>query len=59
MVTWVNPTATDLSGTATIVQQTAQSGAFFPVGTTVVRIEFADASGNSAACVFNVEVVQG
>lgn len=59
VVTWVTPTAVDISAVANIISQTAQSGSFFNVGTTEVRITFADASGNTADCVFNVVVIEG
>ncbi|XP_071819452.1 uncharacterized protein [Apostichopus japonicus] len=58
IVTWVTPTAVDISGTANIVSQTALSGSLFQVGTTVVRITFVDASGNPADCVFDVIVTE-
>ena len=55
-VSWVEPTATDNSGTANLASQTHQPGTFFPLGTTTVTYRFVDASGNSATCSFDVTV---
>ena len=57
-VTWVEPTATDNSGTATLTGRTHAPGNFFNVGTTQVTYTFTDGSGNSATCTFNVNVIE-
>ncbi len=51
-------TASDNSGVAPSIQCTANSGGLFPIGTTPVSCQAADASGNkSPVKVFNVSVV--
>ena len=57
-VTWTEPTATDNSGVVSLTGRTHQPGSFFPVGTTEVTYTFTDGSGNSATCVFNVNVIE-
>ena len=53
-VTWVEPTATDDSGSVTFTT-THQPGDLFPVGSsTPVTYTFSDATGNTAVCSFNV-----
>ncbi len=52
-------TATDNSGTANLVSQTHQTRQFFTVGTTSVTYTFADPSGNTASCSFDVTVTEG
>ncbi|XP_071489593.1 uncharacterized protein [Diadema antillarum] len=54
-VTWVEPTATDDSGSVSLTQ-TAIPGDIFPLGSTEVTYTFSDPSGNSAACSFSVVV---
>ncbi|XP_063960800.1 mucin-17-like [Lytechinus pictus] len=57
-ITWMPPTATDISGTQFISSQTANVGQNFPVGSTVVTYIFSDASGNDAdPCSFNVIIL--
>ncbi|XP_072046396.1 hyalin-like [Amphiura filiformis] len=53
IVTWIEPTSTDLSG---IPQRTRsyQPGIEFPVGVTDVRYIFTDAANNVATCTFSV-----
>ena len=58
-VTWVEPTATDNSGTVTLVSRTHTPNAFFTIGTTPVTYTFSDPSGNTASTTFNVNVVTG
>ena len=58
-VTWQPATATDDSGTATLVSQSHQVGQFFVVGTTIVTYVFADPSGNTGSCSFTVTVNEG
>lgn len=59
VVTWVEPTAVDLSGVANILSQTHQPGTFFPLGTTEVIYTFVDSSGNTAPCPFRVIITAG
>lgn len=58
-VTWTEPTASDLSGTVTLVQRTSSPNSLFVVGSTAVTYTFSDNSGNSAECTFTVTVVAG
>ncbi|XP_072014192.1 hyalin-like [Amphiura filiformis] len=58
-VTWQPATATDNSGTATLVSQSHRSGqSFFPVGQTTVTYTFSDPSSNRASCDFVVTVTE-
>ncbi|KAJ8031507.1 Hyalin [Holothuria leucospilota] len=56
VVSWAEPTATEISGTTILVSQSHSPGDFFPVGVTEVTYTFSDASGNTAACKFSVEI---
>ena len=58
-VTWVQPRATDNSGTATIESNSHTSGDFFNTGPTVVTYVFVDPSGNRATCSWRVTVTEG
>lgn len=53
------PQATDDSGIATLITESHTSGQFFPVGTTVVTYIFADPSGNTADCIFQIIINEG
>jgi len=55
VVTYTPPTATDNSGSATVVCVPA-SGSLFPLGTTQVTCTATDAANNSASTSFNVVV---
>ncbi|XP_022082334.1 uncharacterized protein LOC110974776 isoform X2 [Acanthaster planci] len=55
-VTWVEPTATDNSGTAVTRLSNASPGDSFNVGSTTVTYTFTDNSGNEAVCSFVVVV---
>ena len=48
--------ATDNSGQVDIVSRSHNSGDIFPLGTTLVTIQFADPAGNPAVCSFSVTV---
>ncbi len=52
-------TATDNSGTVTLISQTHQAGQFFPVGETEVTFTYADPSGNRGSDSFFVTVTEG
>ena len=58
VITWTEPTATDLSGTATRVRS-HQPGAEFTLGVTSVRYTFTDGSNNIAYCDFSVIIETG
>ena len=58
-VTWIEPTATDNSGTVTISSQSHAPGDFFATGVTSVTYVFVDPSGNGVSCIFSVDVVEG
>ncbi|KAJ8036101.1 Hyalin [Holothuria leucospilota] len=57
IVSWMEPTATDLSGVVTR-NRTAIPGSSFSLGITKVTYTFVDDVGNSATCSFQVSVVQ-
>ncbi|PIK52768.1 hypothetical protein BSL78_10343 [Apostichopus japonicus] len=58
VVQFTEPTATDNSGTASVLSATRRPGQFFQTGTTTVTYIFADPSGNTADCVFDIIVVE-
>ena len=58
-VEWIEPVAVDNSGTANLISQTQQSGAFFGIGQTSVTYRYADNSGNVGSCTFTVTVEDG
>lgn len=56
-IAWVEPTATDNSGTVTLERTTGlASGSAFPVGTTIVTFTATDGSGNQTVKAFTVTV---
>lgn len=59
VVVWSEPTATDISGVATVVSRSHMPGQMFTVGITTVTYIFADDAGNTAICTFNVDIVPG
>ena len=59
IVTWLEPVATDNSGTVTLASRTHTPGSFFNTGLTQVLYRFEDPSGNSAICAFNIIVNEG
>ncbi|XP_072013340.1 scavenger receptor cysteine-rich domain-containing protein DMBT1-like [Amphiura filiformis] len=54
--TWVEPSARDDTGNATLVRQSHSPGIVFPPGTSYVTYVYADNSGNQATCSFQVNV---
>lgn len=58
-VTWMEPTATDLSGTVSLTERTHAPGNVFTVGMTLVTYTFTDGAGISAMCSFVVNVIPG
>ncbi|TPV33434.1 HYR domain-containing protein [Paucihalobacter ruber] len=54
-VTWTAPTATDNSGSVTLISN-FEPGHIFPVGITEVVYTATDAAGNQSTCKFNVTV---
>ena len=54
---WLEPTATDDSGTPPSVTQSYQSGDLFGVGSTTVEYVFRDQAGNMATCTFDIVVI--
>ena len=58
VITWTEPTATDLSGTPTRTRS-HQPGAEFSLGVTSVRYTFTDASNNEVMCSFTVTLDTG
>ncbi|XP_030840217.1 uncharacterized protein LOC105447022 [Strongylocentrotus purpuratus] len=55
-IEFLQPSATDISGTALLVSNNYGSGDEFPVGSTVVEYVFADESGNQATCNFTITI---
>ncbi len=58
VVSWPLPTATDDTDPDPVVACSPHSGSTFPLGTTPVTCTASDASGNTAAAMFDVTVVQ-
>lgn len=58
-VTWIAPTATDISGTTMLIGTSNDPGSFFGLGETIVTYTFTDASFNQATCSFVVDIVPG
>lgn len=58
VVTWVEPTATDISGQVSVSRSQAP-GSLFSVGQTTVTYTFTDGVGNPAVCQFVVTVITG
>lgn len=56
IVNWVDPTATDNSGSVTVTG-THSSGNRYKIGETMVTFTAADESGNKDMCTFTIEVV--
>ena len=54
MVTWTGPDASDNSGIVPNVTCQSASGNNFTIGTTVVKCNATDTSGNTAQCSFYV-----
>ena len=60
VISYTEPSATDISGTAALQSRTNAPGDAYPLGTTVVTYIFVDASGNQAdPCTFTVTVNTG
>lgn len=57
-ISWIIPSATDLSG-ASIVSSSHDPGTTFQIGETVVTYIFGDPFGNTALCSFVVIVTTG
>ncbi|KAJ8041828.1 Hyalin [Holothuria leucospilota] len=57
IIFWTEPSATDISGTESLVSRSHSSGSTFSVGETIVTYIFADRAGNSATCIFRVVIV--
>ncbi|PIK56444.1 putative hyalin-like [Apostichopus japonicus] len=54
LISWTEPTATDISGT--VNSKASRPGQQFSIGSTTVTYTFTDAAGNSAMCSFAVSV---
>ncbi|XP_072013031.1 hyalin-like isoform X2 [Amphiura filiformis] len=57
-VTFPEPQATDNSGTVNLQNITHAPGDIFPVGLTEVCYTFADQSGNTADCCFEIHIIE-
>ncbi|XP_072044883.1 uncharacterized protein [Amphiura filiformis] len=53
-VSWTEPSATDESGTVTLLAKSHSSEEYFGVGTTSVTYLYADPSNNIASCIFQI-----
>lgn len=58
-VSWVEPSATDISGVVSLASRSHAPGDSFPIGPTVVSYVFLDSSSNDAPCAFTVTVTTG
>ena len=58
-VSWIEPTAVDDAGNATLLVKTHSPGEVFEVGSTTVLYMFVDSSNNIASCTFAVKVRHG
>ncbi|XP_072042252.1 hyalin-like [Amphiura filiformis] len=56
-VTWIEPTATDISGKVTLLSRTHVPGSLFYPGQSLVTYIYTDPSHNLAACSFNINTV--
>ncbi|KAJ8039918.1 Hyalin [Holothuria leucospilota] len=59
IVVWTEPTATDISGFVSLESRSHNPGSLFDVGQTIVTYLFSDSAGNTASCIFVVEVISG
>ena len=59
IVSWTEPTATDVCSQVALRSRSHAPGDHFPVGTTRVTYIFADATGNRVTCAFNVVIREG
>ncbi|XP_072021512.1 hyalin-like [Amphiura filiformis] len=58
-VSWIAPSASDVSGNVSLVSQSHHPGDTFPTGRTEVVYSFTDGSNNEAFCSFHVNVREG
>ena len=58
-ISWIEPTCSDISGTASISTRSHTPPSFFAVGMAVVSYTCTDMSGNSETCTFPVTVTTG
>ena len=56
-VSWTEPQATDNCGSVIIQSKSHTPGAVFGPGVTQVKYVFADGSGNSVSCSFDINVI--
>lgn len=59
MVSWVEPTATDISNVASLQSRSHAVGTFFTDPSTTVSYIFIDSTGNTATCSFCVRLQFG
>ncbi|XP_072023013.1 hyalin-like isoform X3 [Amphiura filiformis] len=57
-VFWVEPSAVDDSGVTMLISQSRFPGAVFFVGITQIEYIFSDQAGNTASCIFSVNIVE-
>ena len=56
---WIDPMASDISGSVSLVSQSHFSGSSFVTGKTKVQYIFGDSAGNEAVCQFYVSLTPG
>lgn len=59
IITWIEPSATDISGSAMLVDRTHAPNDFFPAEITQVIYTFRDSSLNEAVCAFMISITTG
>ena len=59
IVSWIEPTCDDLSGTAQVSLRSSVPGSFFQAGETIVTYTCVDSSSNEGTCSFTVTVLAG
>ena len=57
VVTWLEPTGRDPSGTTIVPTQTHRPGMMFELGETAVNYTFTASNGQTAVCSFTVTIV--
>ncbi|KAJ8041493.1 Hyalin [Holothuria leucospilota] len=58
VITWTEPTATDISGIVALTSRSHQPPSFFFPGATQVMYVFSDINGNAATCTFMVIITE-
>lgn len=59
VINWIEPSASDISGTANLIERSHAPSDLLPVGQTIVTYVFSDSSDNRETCSFTVTIVTG